>query len=290
MQAEKKKAEKKLYGLDDHAKRATIALSTGEPVLLYGPSGSGKTILADQIAQDYKKSIKKDITIIYLQLYPEMTKGTLIGGETLRDGNIVIEPQVVATEGEKGAIFIVDECTHTTEPVLLSFNSLIEEPNITMVGSKVFKMHADTRFIFCGNYPDHTGNIPLPTSFANRLYIEDVGFPSIDDYVNIAKHYSGVDDLLAQFIAYIVENTKADDFPLSPRNVIKCSRSIKAIEGTGYRKLKDVRLTAKVTALMALLHKKDVNPEMFKHIMLSTLQAYVKTRSAGPDKIKALLW
>lgn len=285
------KVEKKLFGLDDHFKRALTALKGAEPILLYGPSGSGKTILADEIAKAYQDTCQNKIPIIYLQLYPEMTKGTLIGGETLRDGNVVVEPQIVATEGEKGAIFVIDECTHTTEPVLLAFNSLIEEPNTTVIGDKIYQMNKETRFIFCGNYPDHTGNIPLPTSFANRLYIEDVAFVDRDNSISIAKYYSGIDDHIAAFIIYIVENTRANDFPLSPRNVIKCARGIKRLEGTGFIALsRDIRMPDRVKILMRVLEEHKINPTMFKEVVLSSLQAHTKSRSQSPERVKALLW
>ena len=282
---------KKLYGLDGHMNRAMMALSSNEPVLLYGPSGSGKTIMAEQLAEKYKKTCKNNIPIIQLQLYPEMTKGTLIGGETLRDGNIVIEPQIISTKGKEGAVFVIDECTHTTEPVLLAFNSLIEDPYITVIGDKEYKMDKETRFIFCGNYHDHTGNIPLPTSFANRLYIVDVGFPPTEEYIKISNYYSKIDPVFIEFLVYIVESTRTDDFPLSPRNIIKCSKAIKSIEKTGFRDIdQNVRLTSRVKSLMSVLEKEDINPNVFKEVILSTLQAHIKSRSNGPDKVKALLW
>lgn len=129
-----------LFGLDAITKRVELAVNAGEAVLLYGPAGSGKTIMAKQLAEKYSKSA--NVPIVYQQLYHEMTKGTLIGGETLKNGSVVVEPQIIVTAGVKGAVFVIDECTHTTDPVLLAFNSLIEEPNSTMVGDKEFKMDA----------------------------------------------------------------------------------------------------------------------------------------------------
>ena len=282
-------SDKVLFGLEAQMKRASLAVEGAEPVLLYGPAGSGKTIMADIIAANYAK--KKDIPTIYLQLYPEMTKGTLIGGETLKNGSIIVEPQVVTKRGTEGAIFVIDECTHTTEPVLLAFNSLIEEPNMTVIGHEIFKMHPDTRFIFCGNYPDHTGNIPLPTSFANRLYIEDIPHPSVEDYIKIALHYTKVDHALAEFVAKMIERVRDDSLPISPRNMLACSRALIRIEGTGFVELSEkIRPTKELSALISIFKKKQINPEAFKETLLSTLSARVKTHTDVPDKIRALLW
>ena len=288
-------SNKILFGLNDQTNRATMALTGGEPVLLYGPAGSGKTIMAQKVANAYKETIKEnsglDIPIVYLQLYPEMTKGTLIGGETLIDGSIVVKPQIVTTAGAAGAIFIIDECTHTTEPVLLSFNSLIEEPNSTVIGKEVFRMSQFTRFLFAGNHPDHTGNIELPTSFANRLYIEEVGYPEEAHFISIATHYTGIDKNIAKFIAEIITKARDESLPISPRNMLAASRAVLRLEKTGYKKPSGtLRLTASTNNILTVLKKKDIHPEFFKEVLLSTLGAKIKTHSTVPDKIQALLW
>lgn len=277
---------KELIGMDEKMTGIMIALSANHPVLLYGPTGSGKTMMAWAAAQNYGD--RTGLPVIYLQLYPEMTKNSLIGGETLKEGSIVIETQPIISLGSKGAIFIIDECTHTTEPVLLAFNSLIEEPYSTVIGKEVYTLHKDTRFLFCGNYPDHAGNITLPISFANRLHIEKVELPDVSTLIGIGESVSPkLCREVIEFIANLVIKTHDSSFPISPRNVIICCEELAALVGNRSKDEKDSEVPA---ALRGYLRSDKISPEMFKKTVLSTMMAHIKSKSTGPDKIGALLW
>jgi len=277
---------KELIGMDGMMGSIVGALSVNHPVLLYGPTGSGKTMIAWAAAQRYSE--ETGLPVIYLQLYPEMTKNSLIGGETLKDGSIVIETQPIISFGCKGAIFIVDECTHTTEPVLLAFNSLIEEPYSTVIGHDIYTMHKDTRIIFCGNYPDHAGNIALPISFANRLHIEKVELPDVDTLVKIGASVSPkLCKEVIEFIAKLVEKTHEPTFPISPRNVIVCCEELTSLMGCRADSEDDSNVPS---TLRGYLRADKISPEMFRKTVMSTMMAHIKSKSTGPDKIGALLW
>lgn len=276
----------KLIGMGTEVGEATNALLRREAVLFYGPTGNGKTLAAWEVAKGLKNNL--NIPIVYLQLYPEMTKNNLIGGETIRGGSIVVEEQAILKLGcGKGAVFIVDECTHTTEPVLLSFNSLIEEPYSTVVGDKIYELSKETRFIFCGNTPDHAGNIHLPISFANRVYVIKTCMPDKETLCKIGLEASPkVPKKLLEFVVDIVEKTHEPSFPVSPRNVAACARAIPDLFGTGYKKHpsyvdKDVEKECK---------KYNINLEGLKRTILSSMMANVVVTSQGPEKVAALLW
>lgn len=254
----------KLIGMKSQKKAAYEALEKGLPVLLYGFTGNGKTLLANEVAEEYSK--KHKIPVIYMQLYPEMTKNSLIGGETLKNGSIVVDKQSLIKFGEKGAIFIIDECTHTVEPVLLAFNSLIEAPHSTVIGSKIVKLSNKTRFIFCGNFPDHTGNIPLPTSFANRLFVIKSEMPSKVELKELGKAVNpNVPEDVLDLVAKIILDTHDPSFPISPRNMVTFCINY----GKSGAKIK--------------------SPEL-KAAILSSLMGNVVFKTDGPKKVEALLW
>jgi len=276
----------KLVGMEIEVKEALRALLRKEPVLFYGPTGNGKTLAAWEVATRLEKKLK--IPIVYLQLYPEMTKNSLIGGETIKNGSVVIEEQAILKLGcNKGAIFIIDECTHTTEPVLLSFNSLIEEPYSTVVGDKIYDLSDNTRFIFCGNLPDHAGNIHLPISFANRVYTIRTTMPDREVLCKIGKMASPkVPSDILDFIAEIVEKTHEPSFPISPRNIAIAARAIPDLFGTNYKANKNV--TDK--RVIKDCKKHDINTDDLKRTILSSMMANIVVASQGPEKVAALLW
>lgn len=288
----------KLIGMDHKVNMVLSTIERRQPALLYGPTGNGKTMIAWEAAEAYAKST--DIPIVYLQLYPEMTKNSLIGGETIKDGSIVVEEQALLKmggTGKGGAMFIVDECTHTTEPVLLSFNSLIEEPYSTVIGDKVCKLDQKSRFIFCGNTPDHAGNIHLPISFANRVFIIPTDLPdkkilcAIGEEVNkesgLPVGKGKLPKALIEFFADIIVKTHEPSFPISPRNMVICVRAAKSIRQSGYKRVtKNVPPKSIADACKEALI--DVN--LLKEVILSSMMSHVVTKSQGPEKVAALLW
>jgi len=284
----------KLIGMDHKVKAVVKAMLRRQATLLYGPTGNGKTMIAWEAAKEY--SAKENLPIVYLQLYPEMTKNSLIGGETIENGSIIIKEQAILTMGGvgHGAIFIVDECTHTTEPVLLSFNSLIEIPYSTVIGHKICELDEKTRFIFCGNSPDHAGNVHLPISFANRLFIINTDLPDEKVLCAIGKEADSestpkgsLPKELIEFFADIIIKTHEPSFPISPRNMILCVTAAKSLLGTGYKKIKG---DGPSEVIDSICKKKDIDPSMLKETMLSSMMAHVITKSQGPEKVAALLW
>ena len=285
----------KPVGLDQKIEEATKALELNKPVCLYGPTGTGKTIAAWEIAQAISKELGNKV--IYIQMYPEVTKNVLIGGETIKNGNIVVDTGPIIKLGgsdtKGGATFIVDEVTHATEPALLGFNSLIESPFQTVVGAKVHIMHDKTRFLFAGNTPDHAGNVALPASFANRLYIVDFPSPEEAHLQAILDGTVGVppgDALrpLQNFVLSIAVKSRSAFFAVSPRNIINCIEMLKQYTNTGFEQTSN--LDNVPNEIVNAMKGAKINPALVRATILATMLGNVVTKNDGPDKVKALLW
>jgi MoxR-like ATPase len=286
--AKEEEPRMKLVGMEQEVKEATQALKRSQPVMFYGPTGNGKTLAAWEVAKELRKELK--VPIVYLQLYPEMTKNSLIGGETIKNGSIVVDEQTIVKMGcGPGAIFIVDEATHTTEPVLLSFNSLIEEPRSTVIGNKTHKLSKNTRFVFCGNFPDHAGNIHLPISFANRLYVIKTGMPTKEDLCKIAKEANQkAPDNVVEFVSEVTLTCHDPSFPVSPRNVVTFSRAVTNKFNTGYKEGHACKIANEKVDSECKKH--DIDQDLLKRTILSSLMANVTVTSLGPEKVEAMLW
>jgi hypothetical protein len=285
----------KPINLDSKIAEIVDALQHVKPVCLYGPTGTGKTIAGWEAAVMVAEQLHNEV--VYIQMYPEITKSVLIGGETIKNGNIVVDTGPIikmgGSETPHGAVFFIDEATHATEPAILGLNSLIEAPFQTVVGAQVHKMHADTRFLFAGNTPDHAGNVELPASFANRLYVIDFPTPEEDDLRAIIDGTVGVQHDhpffgLQSFVIEIAIKTRANYFAISPRNVINCIELLKDKGGSGWKDHKCLAHLKKTTkdSLKGL----DIDPFLARNVILATMLGNVVTKNDGPDKVKALLW
>jgi len=285
----------KPVNLDSKIGETIDAMDHGKPVCLYGPTGTGKTIAGWQAASEIAKKMKNEV--VYIQMYPEITKSVLIGGETIKNGNIVVDTGPIIKMGgadtENGATFFLDEVTHATEPAILGLNSLIEAPYQTVVGAQIHKMHDSTRWLFAGNTPDHAGNVELPASFANRLYVVDFPTPEEDDLRAIIAGTVGVAHDhpffgVQSFIIEVAVKTRANYFAISPRNVINCIELLKDKGGTGWKDHKCLAHLKKTTR--DSMKNLDMDPMLTRNVILATMLGNVVTKNDGPDKVKALLW
>jgi MoxR-like ATPase len=285
----------KPVGLDNKIAEAYRALENNKPVLFYGPAGTGKTIAAWEVGNQIASRLGNEV--IYMQLYPEVTKNVIIGGETIKNGNIVTDTgpilKIGGHETENGAVFIIDECTHATEPALLGFNSLIEAPFQTVVGAKVHHLHPNTRFIFAGNPPNHEGNITLPQSFANRLYIVDFPVPPDEQLATIIKVVNKLADdyplmPLIDYILDIASKVRSDNFSISPRNLLNCAALLDKATSSGDPANEKLKHMSKRVA--KVLKDNKMRDDVVRNIILATMLGNVVTSNQGPDKVKAMLW
>lgn len=204
---------------------STLLEKTSWPLYLVGPSGSGKSLTAMNLARHYAK--KHEVPAYYVQLSPDQTKTTVIGGYRLMAGNLQVVKGTVAKAMSEGAVVVIDEATHTTQEMLLMFNSVMDRTSLTYIGDEL--VYADERFrmIFCSNDALYAGNVRLPQSFAQRLVAFYFDYPEQEDEQQIARkiareEYNGdfdVPDSVVRYIAAYIREVRTPYFPLSARNI-----------------------------------------------------------------------
>lgn len=201
-----------------------IMNNTTWPVFMVGPSGSGKTLTAMNCAKLYAE--KHNVPAFYIQLSPDQTKTTVILGYRLIAGTLKPVKGIVAQCMEAGGVLVVDEATHTTQEMLLMFNSVLDRTSVTSVGEEIVYAKDSFRVIFCSNDSQYAGNVRLPQSFAQRLVTFYFDYPSYEDEVKIAariakEEFTGtmdVPDSVVKYITSIVRELRTPQFPLSARN------------------------------------------------------------------------
>ena len=201
-----------------------IISNTNWPLYITGPSGSGKSIIAMNIAKKYAD--ENGVPAYYVQLSPEQTKTSLILGLRLIDGSLKAVNGVVAECMEKGGIIIIDEAAHSTQEMLLMFNSILDRTSITSIGDKTVISKDTFRILFCANDSKYSGNVKLPQSFAQRLVGFYCDYPSWEDEVEIVKQVAEdecdiaikVPDQVIQYVVSLMREIRKDNFPLSVRN------------------------------------------------------------------------
>lgn len=211
------------------------------PLFLTGPSGSGKTIMAMNLAAAYAQA--HDVPAYYVQLSPEMTKTSLILGLRLIDGSLVVADGVVADCMQTGGVIVVDEATHTTQELLLMFNSILDRTSVTSVGDRIVYAKDSFRVIFCSNDSSYAGNVRLPQSLAQRLVCFHFDHPSFEDELAIAdrvareesKSVLRVPDAVKAYVVATIRLVRSPQYPLSARNaaIVFVLLNLAAHHGTG---------------------------------------------------------
>jgi hypothetical protein len=202
-----------------------ILNNSKNPLFFTGPSGSGKTIYAMNLAKKYARS--NIVPAYYVQLSPDQTKTSLIMGLRLKNGSLVPVRGLIAEAMRKGGIVVVDEATHTTQELLLMFNSICDRTTVTSIGDDIVFAKDTFRVIFTANTSHYAGNIKLPQSFAQRLMAFHFDYPSYDDELRIMRKI--VNDEYGEDIEYhksvfryivnVFREVRNEHYPLSVRNM-----------------------------------------------------------------------
>lgn len=195
------------------------------PIALVGPTGGGKTLVGLHVLNWYAE--KKGVPAYYLQMSPDVSRTTLIGGFRLVQGTLKPVKGVVMHVMDEGGIGFFDEFTHAETEDQASLNSAFnsDRVKISSIGELSSTAKSSTRFIIAHNPLTYLANNPMPIALRRRLISFYVDFPSQDDELQIAKAIlsrespRGVPDPVVRYLMYIARTVRTEEAPICASNV-----------------------------------------------------------------------
>ena len=147
---------------------AAAALLCGENLLLAGPKATGKNVLAENLAAAFGRPAWD------ISLYINVDAASLIGADTLRDGQVVFREGPVCQSARQGGFGILDEVNMAKNEALavlhatLDFRRIIDVP-----GYERIPLDPCTRYIGTMNY-GYAGTRELNEALVSRFVVLDM--------------------------------------------------------------------------------------------------------------------
>ena len=202
---------KTIVGLSNHINTLTLALLTGGHLLLDGLPGTAKTSLAISFSQLLSISTNR------IQSTPDMMPGDVTGTR-------IYNPKTLEFDFHAGPIFanmvIVDEINRAPPRTQAALLEAMQEGQVTIDGETSI-LEQPFMLIATKNPLEYEGTFPLsPTQLDRFMFRLNLGYPSIDDEVNILKNKTktveNIDsiiskDIIVQAKKFIIENISVND-------------------------------------------------------------------------------
>ena len=205
----------------------TSALRANVPLLLEGHTGTGKTFTIMELAN------KEGKTLHVINVSGELTVDSILGQNTLMDGNVVWRDGVLTTAMKNGDWVLFDEMNTALPEVLTVINGVLDDsrsvtlPNDT---NERVEAHKDFRFIGTQNPATgkYAGTARLNDALLNRMIKVEIGFMDGNAEVAALKtHTSKMSDtsirLLVDMANYTRSRNNFDD-KISTRDLVKIIR------------------------------------------------------------------
>lgn len=203
------------------------ALRANVPLLLEGHTGTGKTFTIMELAN------KEGKTLHVINVSGELTVDSILGQNTLMDGNVVWRDGVLTTAMKNGDWVLFDEMNTALPEVLTVINGVLDDsrsvtlPNDT---NERVEAHKDFRFIGTQNPATgkYAGTARLNDALLNRMIKVEIGFMDGAREVEALKtHTKKMSDtsirLLVDMANYTRSRNNFDD-KISTRDLVKIIR------------------------------------------------------------------
>lgn len=200
-----------------------------EPVLLRGPKGTGKSTLVNKAAEVLMLPVNR------ISGSTDHDLDGLLGGKTLRDGEVVYEEGLLLRAVTGGELLILDEVNVIRPDITAAIHPLLEHRNrsLAVPGLGYIDPPPTFRAIACMNL-GYMGTTPMNEAFKDRFRPINVPYATTEVVAGIIVMESGCTAEVAVRLAKVFEELKSranSDDPieedvLSMRNLIRAAKEI----------------------------------------------------------------
>lgn len=152
-----------LYRGDKVLNQAIAALLKGHNILLEGEKATGKNVLAMNLAWFFGRPMWD------ISCHSHIDAPSLIGSDTLKNGNVVFKPGAIHEVGTYGGFGVIDEINMARSEAVAVLHSVLDSRRVIDVsGYEKTELHECTRFIGTMNY-GYVGTKELNEALVSRF-------------------------------------------------------------------------------------------------------------------------
>jgi MoxR-like ATPase len=213
------------------------------PVLLEGRTGTGKTYTIMKMAEEAGK------TLHVINVSGELTVDSILGQQTLLDGNVVWRDGTLVNAMRKGDWVLFDELNTALPEVLTVINGVLDDSHsVTLPNADAerVKAHDDFRFIGTQNPAggEYVGTAKLNNALLNRMVRFTIDYMDFESEVNALRAHTKLkDSTIVQLVRLAQWTRQRLDEHLSTRDLVKILR----LREGGGMSLKDAIATVVLT-------------------------------------------
>lgn len=168
--------------------KAIYGILSGYHILLSGPKATGKNVLSENLAQLFQRPMWN------ISLNVNADSGALLGVNTFKGGEVVLEKGPVTLAAEEGGIAVFDEINMAKNESLSVVHSALDYRGIIDIpGYKRVKLSPSTRFIGTMNH-GYMGTRELNEALISRFMVINMPVLQGDSLSFILKEETNLKD------------------------------------------------------------------------------------------------
>lgn len=201
------------------------AIKANVPLLLEGHTGTGKTYTIMQLAKEQGK------TLHVINVSGELTVDSILGQQSLLDGNIVWRDGVLTNAMKAGDWVLFDEMNTALPEVLTVINGVLDDSRaVTLPNADNERVEAHKSFRFIGTQNPSSGQYAgtgrLNDALLNRMIRVTFDYMRPTAEIAALKEHTKLKDRSIAALVSMAHHTRKNsyDSPLSTRDLVKILR------------------------------------------------------------------